>query len=850
MKTLKTIFALALAGFLSYNAYSLPGLGTEEDPFLVITKADLDEVRNNLTAFYRQDADINFFLTDFQSGGIFYNDGAGWEPIAGNNTASKFTGSYDGNGKTISNLTIRRGGMANIGLFGHIGEDSDGVTIKNLKLLNVDIIGGRGTGSLVGRVTGDHKSRIENCSATGFLQGDAATGGLVGSNNSSVTNNGAAEGFRPVIYNCWADVDVSVRAGAPEDNMIKFGGLAGCNQKGLISNSYSRGLVTVDNANAARVGGIAGCVEFRGIAINSYATGQVITHASVPDVGGLLGNIGTGNVRGTISDSYYDGQVLFPDLTTRPDNTLGTRRTTAEMKNTTTIDVIFPLWDFINVWNIDGSMNDGYPFLMETEPTPTQWIWCGGTLGKPDKWNQDGNWQLAGFPPSGAVVIIPDVDHQPVIPVGSTNLYKLTLERGATVDIPSGNTLIVTGSIVTTLETPIPAITGDGQVILAGSTPQELPTIVIENITIDNFNNITLTGNLTVNGVLSMQNGLLDLNGYNIDLGTTGSLSETEAENYSSRIYGTSGKITATRTKDQVNACNLGLELFFPVDVEPGIINLSRGHSELSGAGNARSILRWFEIEPANNENLNATLVFKYVVGDLTFSGDEPSFSLFKRPIGASEMDWVLEASVLDAQNKKLTATGVQRFSQWTVSSADAPMPIVLLSFNARAIEQGVELNWITGAEINSDFFTIERSNNGLDFFPIEQVAAAGTTSQMHYYRTEDKDAFKGLSYYRLKQTDYNGDYDYSATIGVFLKEIQTEQIVLYPNPGKGEFFIRLEGEAPLPYRLIDLQGRVITTGMAEPQNVNMISLPGLKKGIYTMLFISDDIITRKIQVL
>jgi hypothetical protein len=317
---------------------------------------------------------------------------------------------------------------------------SGATSIKNVKLVNVNVTGGRGTGGLVGRITGDQKSRIENCSATGTVIGDAATGGLVGSNNSSVTNNGAAEGFRPVIYNCWANVSVSLRTGATGE-MIKFGGLAGCNQKGLISNSYSRGSVTVDNANAARVGGIAGCIEFRGIIINSYATGQVKTHASATDVGGLLGNIGSGNNMGTVTSSYYDGQMLFLDLTTCSDNAFGTRRTTVEMKNSATIETIFSGWDFVNIWGINGEKNDGYPYLLETEPTPTVWIWVGGTSGNPSKWDQNGNWNMANFPPAGAVVSIPNVADQPIIPVDSTTLHKLTLGNGATLDIPSGTKL-------------------------------------------------------------------------------------------------------------------------------------------------------------------------------------------------------------------------------------------------------------------------------------------------------------------------------------------------------------------------------------------------------------------------
>jgi hypothetical protein len=841
----KQIFTITLLiiGLCQLKATGFAGGdGTSGSPYQVANATQLDNVRNHPDKYFIQTADTIYLNVSP------YNTGAGWEPIGGNGTDIIFTGSYNGNGKTIANLTINRGGTANVGLFGHIGEDTDGVIIKNLKLTGVNVVGGRGTGSLVGRVTGDQKTRIEQCSAIGVVQGDAATGGLVGSNNSSVSNNGAAEGFRPVIYNCWANVNVSLRTGATE-GLIKFGGLAGCNQKGLISNSYSRGSVTVDNANAARVGGIAGCVEFRGIIINSYATGVVKTHTSITDVGGLLGNIGTGNNMGTVTSCYYDGQIQFLDNSTRLDNTYGIRRTSVEMKNSATKETIFPGWDFVNIWGMDGAKNDGYPYLLETEPTPTVWIWVGGISGNPSKWDLDGNWNMANFPPTGAVVSIPNVTYQPIIPIDSTTLYKLTLASGATLDIPVGTKLKVTGTIVSSETEPIPTITGDGLLVLSGSTPQELPALVAKNITINNYNNVTLTGNLTVNGVLNMQNGLLDLNGFEIDLGENGSLLEIDSTNYSSRVYGNSGTINAARTSLTVNDCNLGLNLTFN-GADPGGITIRRGHSELPGIGSSKSILRWFDIIPTNNDNLDATVVFNYVRGDLTYTGNEPSFSLFKKPVGGDSLSWVHVEATLDAANMKLTATGVQSFSTWTVASADTPMPIVLLSFDGKPVQDAVELSWVTAAEINNDYFTIERSTNGKDFDIIAYKEGAGTTSQTQYYSLTDDQPLPGLAYYRLKQTDYNGEFEYSKTITVVSKKQLANDIRIFPNPSNGNFNILCEGDQSTEYRIYDLQGRMVSSSTLEPGMMNPVSLPSLKAGIYQVVISGEETSTHKIHIL
>jgi len=848
-KKLFTYWAIVLfLNLISNQAIALSGSGTELDPYLVTSAADLNDVRNDLTAYYKQTVNIGL------SG---YSADAGWLPIA-DGTENQFTGQYNGGGYSISNLTITRGGTANVGLFGHIGR---GGVVKNVELVNATVTGGRGTGALVGRVTGDQSTRIEHCSATGTVAGDAATGGLVGSNNSYKANSGAAEAFRPVIYACWADVDVSVRTGAvhsAESPMIKFGGISGCNQKGMISNCYSLGNIDGDNEEngdenvAERIGGVTGCVEFRGIVINSYSIGTVTGPSDISNMGGLVGMIGSNNNKGSIVDSYFTGI----------DNGFGTLKTNEEIKDETELAG----FDFSYIWDIDKTtpeplINGGYPYLRETEPTPTVWYWKGGTSGNVSRWDQDGNWvdsegdALIGYPGYDATVNVPYNANIPSVPSShDIVLHDMYLADGAQIVIPAGRTLTITGDLIRlSTSSPVPSFTGDGELILAGSVLQEIPELIINNLSIDNYNNAKLTGNLTISGTLDMVNGLLDLNGHDIDLGTTGKLNEREDSDNgtSSRIYGTSGTVTAQKTYATINDANLGINISGIGDI--GTIDITRGHYALDGQGNSKSILRWFDIEvdSEKNTNLNADVVFTYFMGDLEYTGEVPGFSLFKRPIPGVADDWEVVPSTASttATSKTLTANNVESFSTWTAANSNTPMPIVLLSFDGKPVNNRVELTWVTAAEINNDYFTIERSVNGTDFEEIAEVEGAGTSSQSKRYSLNDYEPLNGVSYYRLKQTDYNGEFEYSKPISVYLNSSRMADVKVYPNPSNGRFQVVTGAEHDVEYRIVDMQGRTITTGVARPQTVNTIEMLSVPKGIYSLVLISDDVQTKMIRI-
>jgi hypothetical protein len=92
-------------------------------------------------------------------------------------------------------------------------------------------------------------------------------------------------------------------------------------------------------------------------------------------------------------------------------------------------------------------------------------------------------------------------------------------------------------------------------------------------------------------------------------------------------------------------------------------------------------------------------------------------------------------------------------------------LPINLISFTAHNHASGVELKWVTNAEINNDYFTVERSLDGVSYTEVGQVAGAGNSNVELHYNLVDVEQFQQVVYYRLRQTDYDGTFTISQVI-------------------------------------------------------------------------------------
>lgn len=368
------------------------GLGTVASPYQVATVSDLGNVRNYPGSCFIQTQDIDLSAV------------SNWEPVGGGGTSVKFTGQYNGNGKIISNLTISKPSISDIGLFGHIGEGaaSAPVVIRDVHLVNVNVHGAQRTGSLAGCVTGNIYTLIEGCSATGMagkrsVTGDASAGGLVGSNNGVASSPGGAG--NPIISKCYADIDV-IYSGvqpAPGQKAEKFGGLTGCNQKGIILDSYARGAVTANKTGSWDVyyaGGLAGCMINRGVIERCYSTGRV-NGTGAAGVGGLVGNntASGGTANGTAVNAYWDTQSSGMSV-----SAAGKGLTSMQMKLQSSLSG----FDFADVWQTDAT-NGGYPSLRNV-PATSYITWNGSVS---DNWSNAGNWSPARLPGVRDIVVIP-----------------------------------------------------------------------------------------------------------------------------------------------------------------------------------------------------------------------------------------------------------------------------------------------------------------------------------------------------------------------------------------------------------------------------------------------------------
>lgn len=360
------------------------GRGSVKDPYQIAAAEQLYYVRDFLDNHFTQTADIDLDVAP-------YNQGDGWEPIAQAN-GDEFSGNFDGNGYTVSNLTIDRPTTDRVGLFG-----TNKGTLINIELVNVDIVGQSSAGALVGNNWPD--ATIESSSSSGIISAENTAGGLVGINQGTLQNSNSSafvegrgsigglagiNGYGTgVISNASATGDIT-GANATANSL---GGLVGSNRGSEIRYSYATGSVTGNSG----IGGFVGSNRDDGALIEySYASGEVTAsgdEASISSIGGFVGSNRfdgqidqaytfskvtgdtksgfTGNNEATITNSFWNTM-----LSDQQNSDGGTGKTTFEMKTQSTF--IDSNWDFDSVWQMkdpqEGSIS--YPHLQNNTQDP------------------------------------------------------------------------------------------------------------------------------------------------------------------------------------------------------------------------------------------------------------------------------------------------------------------------------------------------------------------------------------------------------------------------------------------------------------------------------------------------
>ena len=152
----------------------------------------------------------------------------------------------------------------------------------------------------------------------------------------------------------------------------------------------------------------------------------------------------------------------------------------------------------------------------------------------------------------------------------------------------------------------------------------------------------------------------------------------------------------------------------------------------------------------------------------------------------------------------------VQSRGDLNTTQAFVPLPIELMSFNAKAMEGQVLLNWQTLTEINNDYMAVERSSDGQDFEEIGQIQGAGTSFVPQSYELLDPQPYQGLNYYRLRQVDFDGTTTYSKMVSVVF-EGQGWGVQVFPSLTQDFVNIRLDQASDQrgEVRIYDLNGKL-----------------------------------------
>jgi hypothetical protein len=325
----------------------LTGTGTQDDPYLVHTADELNLIRQ-----FPCDYGKHFrLMADIDLSGYTYDE-AVIAPATWMRVHTPFTGVFNGNGHSVSHLTMMGGD--NLGLFGVL---DDNAQVRNLRVLEADINGSKSVGILAGMNSGS----ITRCIGGGEVVGHNMVGGLVGSNHGSIvasksTGTTSGEDWDAgglVGYN-GGDIRSSYSDSQVSGNNC-VGGLTGNNDLSRFGNTitdcYSTGAVAGD----ILVGGLVGS-NWQSTISNSYSTGLVTGNEYV---GGLVGSTNEGDIIDSLWDMNTSGLS---------ESDGGTGLSTAEMQTASTF--LEAGWDFVG--ETENGTDDIW-WILEGQDYPRLW---------------------------------------------------------------------------------------------------------------------------------------------------------------------------------------------------------------------------------------------------------------------------------------------------------------------------------------------------------------------------------------------------------------------------------------------------------------------------------------------
>jgi len=181
------------------------------------------------------------------------------------------------------------------------------------------------------------------------------------------------------------------------------------------------------------------------------------------------------------------------------------------------------------------------------------------------------------------------------------------------------------------------------------------------------------------------------------------------------------------------------------------------------------------------------------------------------------------------------SAAAVTNFSPFTLASitGNNPLPIELLEFNATLNKDEVDLDWITLSETDNKYFDIEKSEDGMNWEPIERLDGAGNSSTAISYSTVDPKPFIGINYYRLKQIDFDDNFSYSNVKTVNYELSNGNDLIIYPNPTENTVFVLGDAETLETIEIYNALGQRVSPSITFNGQQAIVDLTDFESGLY-----------------
>ncbi|MGD0712170.1 MAG: T9SS type A sorting domain-containing protein, partial [Bacteroidales bacterium] len=391
----------------------------------------------------------------------------------------------------------------------------------------------------------------------------------------------------------------------------------------------------------------------------------------------------------------------------------------------------------------------------------------------------------------------------------------------------NGGTFTMTASSNSTC---IENFNGTGTQTIGGSQP-----ITFHNLTINNTfataDQIKLNTFVAVDYVLTLTSGILNPNGNTFILAPGATTTIGSASSYIDGIMSYTINTTAATT------------LNFPIgnagDYRPVSLALkySTAHAHtytaqlydananslgfaIPGTLNLVSNVHYYKITastnpPTNLTSANLTIYYSTTNGANDGVADHSNLGIAKSTLLASPWIDISPAGGGTADGTgSITSVAFTSFnSYFTLANrvpGGNPLPIELLFFKAACENNTAKLNWATASETNNDFFSVEKSHNGTDFENISNMPGAGNSNNLLNYCYSDGEPYSDISYYRLKQTDFNGNYTYSDIVSTSCSKGNSLSMIVTSSYNYVNLFITPGNSTNLTLSIFDVSGRMV----------------------------------------